>query len=173
MGMKIHVLVICTLIWSWTLLYDPVIPIFNHLFWLRMSIMRMFCLSSLLCFYAVSNTPNDPECYTPFQLSLSVKKGYCGNECFGLGSLSRFYMILNTLDLEYFFLEHSFFSKVTAIIRMHAWLIDYNKLFTINDYSISKVFYEDPYKAFIFYVKHPRKVFMYKLFMPTLKKIWV
>ena len=33
----------------------------------------------------------------------------------------------------------------------------------INDYSLSKVFYEDLYKAFIFYVEHPRKV--YKLFM--------
>ena len=29
----------------------------------------------------------------------------------------------------------------------------------INDYSLSKVFYEDLYKAFIFYVEHLRKVF--------------
>ena len=35
----------------------------------------------------------------------------------------------------------------------------------INDHSPSKVFYEDLYKAFIFYVEHPHKVFMYKLFM--------
>ena len=40
----------------------------------------------------------------------------------------------------------------------------------INDYSLSKVFYEDLYKAFIFYVEHPRKVFMYKLFMRNIEK---
>ena len=28
----------------------------------------------------------------------------------------------------------------------------------IKDYSLSKVFYEELYKAFIFYVEHPRKV---------------
>ena len=31
----------------------------------------------------------------------------------------------------------------------------------INDYSLPKVFYEDLYKAFIFHVGHPRKVFIY------------
>ena len=40
----------------------------------------------------------------------------------------------------------------------------------INDYSLSKVFNEDLSKAFIFYVEHPRKVFMYKLFMRNIKK---
>ena len=40
----------------------------------------------------------------------------------------------------------------------------------INDYPLSKVFYEDLYKAFIFYVEHPRKVFIYKLFMGNIKK---
>ena len=74
----------------------------------------MFCLSSLLCFYTVLNTPTWPEYYTPFQLSPSVKKEYYGNECFGLGSLLRFYVILNTLDCEYFFLEH--FSVIKIIV---------------------------------------------------------
>ena len=32
------------------------------------------------------------------------------------------------------------------------------------------MFYEDLYKAFIFYVEHPRKVFMYKLFMCNIEK---
>ena len=40
----------------------------------------------------------------------------------------------------------------------------------INDYPLSKVFYEDLYKAFIFYVEHPRKVFIYKLFISNIKK---
>ena len=82
-----------------------------------------------------------------------VKKGYYGNECFGLGGISRFSY---AIDFEYFFLEHSFFS--------------YNKLFMINDYSLSKVFYEDLCKAFIFYVEHPRPVFMYKLLMLNIEK---
>ena len=55
-----------------------------------------------------------PEYYTPFQLSPPVKKGYYENECFGLGSLSRFYMILNTLDLECFFLENYLVIKIIA-----------------------------------------------------------
>ena len=38
----------------------------------------------------------------------------------------------------------------------------------INDYSLPKVFYEDLYKAFIFHVEHPRKVFIY--ICVTLKK---
>ena len=41
----------------------------------------------------------------------------------------------------------------------------------MNDHSPSKVFYEDLYKAFIFYVEHPRKVFMYKLFMRNIEKM--
>ena len=41
----------------------------------------------------------------------------------------------------------------------------------INDYSLWKVFYEDLCKAFIFYVEHPRKVFMYKLLMRNIEKI--
>ena len=40
----------------------------------------------------------------------------------------------------------------------------------INDYSLSKMFYEDIYKAFTFYVEHPRKVFIYKLFMSNTEK---
>ena len=40
----------------------------------------------------------------------------------------------------------------------------------INECSLSKVFYEDFYKAFIFYVEHPCKVFMYKLFMHNTEK---
>ena len=41
----------------------------------------------------------------------------------------------------------------------------------INDYSLPKVFYEDLYKAFIFHVEHPRKVFIYKLFMRNIEKL--
>ena len=40
----------------------------------------------------------------------------------------------------------------------------------INNYSLSKVFYEDIHKAFIFYIEHPRKVFMYKLLMRNIEK---
>ena len=32
------------------------------------------------------------------------------------------------------------------------------------------MFYEDLYKAFIFYVEQPRKVFIYKLFMRNIEK---
>ena len=41
----------------------------------------------------------------------------------------------------------------------------------INDDYLSKVFYEDLNKVFIFYVEHPREVFMYKLFMRNNEKI--
>ena len=41
----------------------------------------------------------------------------------------------------------------------------------IFDYSLPKVFYEDLYKAFIFHVEHPRKVFIYKLFMSNIEKL--
>ena len=41
----------------------------------------------------------------------------------------------------------------------------------INDYSLPKVFCEDLYKAFIFHVEHPLKVFIYKLFMRNIEKL--
>ena len=125
--MKIHVLVICILIWSWTLLYNPVIPTFNHFFRLRMSITRMFCLYSLLRFYTVSKTLTWREYYTPFNYLSRLKKGITGINvlilivfllydleydlkhfctifihCFMIPE--HFYTILNTfIHLEYFY----------------------------------------------------------------------
>ena len=68
--------------------------------------------------------------------------------CFDLSTLSPYYP-------EYF--EYSFLEHFSVIL-------------IVNDYSLPKVFYEDLYKSFIFHVEHPRKVFIWKLFIRNIEK---